>query len=77
MDRSFAYRRHAQDCLAMVELVSSEEAKSSLFGTAQCFHRLAQQAEAGERADVARPGPGQDGEPNPRHNPQSAGPATS
>ena len=52
MDRSIAYRRHAQDCLAMVELVSSEEAKSSLFGMAQCFRRLAQEAEAAERADV-------------------------
>jgi hypothetical protein len=64
MDRSVAYPRHAQDCLALVELVSSEEAKSSLFGMAQCFHRLAQEAEAGERAEVARkPEPGPEGDP--------------
>jgi hypothetical protein len=64
MDRTVAYRRHAEECLAMVELVTSEKAKSSLFGMAQCFHRLAQEAEAAERADgVCRPEPGQEVDP--------------
>jgi hypothetical protein len=64
MNRGVAYRRHAEECLAMVELVMSEKAKSSLFGMAQCFHRLAQEAEAAERADgVWQPEPSQERDP--------------
>jgi hypothetical protein len=50
--KSAAYRRLAEQSLAMVELVSSEEAKSTLFSMAQCWHRLAQEAEEFERGDV-------------------------
>jgi hypothetical protein len=50
----------------MVELVMSEKAKSSLFGMAQCFHRLAQEAEAAERTDgVCQPEPSQERDPDP------------
>ena len=66
MNRSSAYRRHAQDCIAMAELVTSEKTKSSLFGWAQSFHRLAQLAEETERAErVGQPEPGQGGAPDP------------
>jgi hypothetical protein len=48
----------------MVKLVTSEEAKSSLFGMALCFHRLAQEAEAAERADLLwEPDPRPEGDP--------------
>jgi hypothetical protein len=49
--KSAAYRRLAEQSLAMVELESSEEAKKTLFSMAQCWHRLAQQAEEFERGD--------------------------
>jgi len=49
MNRSSAYRRHVQDCIAMAELVTSEKIKSSLLGWAQSFHRLAHMAEETER----------------------------
>jgi hypothetical protein len=50
--KSVEYRRLAEQSLAMVELVSSEEAKNTLFSIAQCWHRLAQEAEEFERGDV-------------------------
>jgi hypothetical protein len=50
--KSAAYRRLAEQSLAMVELVSSEEAKNTLFSMAQCWHRLAQEAEEFEGGDV-------------------------
>jgi hypothetical protein len=50
--KSAAYRRLAEQALAMVELVSSEEAKNTLFSMAQCWHRLAQEAEELERGNV-------------------------
>jgi hypothetical protein len=37
----------------MVETVASEKAKSSLILMAQCWHRLAREAEDAERRDVA------------------------
>jgi hypothetical protein len=66
MNRSSAYRRHAQDCIAMAELVTSEKTKSSLLGWAQSFHRLAHTAEETERAArVDQPVPGQGEAPDP------------
>jgi hypothetical protein len=50
--KSVEYRRLAEQSLAMVELVSSEEAKNTLFSMAQCWHRLAQEVEEFERGDV-------------------------
>jgi hypothetical protein len=37
----------------MVETVASKEAKSSLILMAQCWHRLAREAEDAKRTDVA------------------------
>jgi hypothetical protein len=53
--KSTDYREFARSCLAMVESVSSEEARASLISMAQCWHRLAQEAEeatlaSGEKA---------------------------
>jgi hypothetical protein len=56
MKRSFAYHKHAQDCQAMAELVTSEKTKFHLIELARSFHRLAQLAEL---ADGRRPSPGQ------------------
>ena len=39
----------------MVETVASEKARSSLILMAQCWHRLAREAEDAERRDVAGP----------------------
>jgi len=51
--KSVEYRAYTRGCLAMVETVASEEAKSSLILMAQCWHRLAREAEDAERTDVA------------------------
>jgi hypothetical protein len=43
--KSVEYRAYPTSCLAMVETVASEEARSSLILMAQCWHRLAREAE--------------------------------
>ena len=50
--KSITYRKYAHECLAMVELVTSQEAKDNLLAMAQCWHRLGQEAEEVERSDV-------------------------
>jgi hypothetical protein len=66
MNRSSAYRRHAQDCVEVAELVTSEKTKSCLLGWAQSFQRLAQRAEEIERAEqVGHPEPDEEGPPDP------------
>jgi hypothetical protein len=51
MNSAAYYRRLAEQSLAMVELVLSDEAKSTLFSMAQCWHRLAQEAQELEAND--------------------------
>jgi hypothetical protein len=63
MNRSSAYRRHAQDCIAMAELVTSEKTKSSLFGWARQLAKRAEEAELAEGA--GQPEPSRGGAPDP------------
>ena len=65
MKRSFAYRKHAQDCQAMAELVTSEKTKSRLIELARSFHRLAQMAELADQRRSPRQGDGPICPPNP------------
>jgi hypothetical protein len=61
MTRSVTYRKYAQACLAMIESVQGQQEKSSLLTMAQCWHRLATEAEQAERADVVwAPAPGEE-----------------
>lgn len=52
MSNSVKYRKNAQECFAMAELVGSAEAKQFLVSMAQRWHRLAHEVEEQERTDV-------------------------
>jgi hypothetical protein len=52
--KSIEYRAYARDCLVMIERVASEAARASLVSMAQCWHRLARDAEEAERPEVVR-----------------------
>jgi hypothetical protein len=52
--KSSEYRAFVRNCLAMVETLVSEGAKSSMILMAEFWHRLAREAEEAERPDVVR-----------------------
>jgi hypothetical protein len=49
---STTYRGLAEQCLSILGVVTSDEGKANLIAMAQCWHRLAQEAEERERGDV-------------------------
>jgi hypothetical protein len=49
--KSLVYRGRAEYCLSMLEIVSSVEAKNNLASMAECWHRLAHEADEREQRE--------------------------
>jgi hypothetical protein len=52
--KSLVYRGRAEYCLSMLEIVSSVEAKNNLASMAECWHRLAREADEREHCGKER-----------------------